>query len=125
MAETLQDTLDQREKAHEAKYKLDQEQRFKARSRRNRLLGLWAAERMGLGGAGGEAYAREVVVAEMEGPGEGRVAAKVAGDLAERGVVVSEQEIAGQMERLHALAIEQIAEEYPKPLGDDYSPVGG
>ncbi len=125
MAETLQDTLDDREKAHEAKYKLDQERQFKAHARRNKLLGLWAAERMGMGEAESEAYAKEVVILEMSNPGEGGVLRKVSEDFRERGVEVPDKEIAERMERLYARALEEIGDEYPEPLAGDHSPVGG
>ena len=64
----MEDAFEERQKSEEAKYKLDQEQRFKARSRRNKLLGLWAAERMGLAGPEAEAYAMEVGQAELQNP---------------------------------------------------------
>ena len=61
----MKDAFEEREKSEEAKYKLDQEQRFKVLSRRNKLLGSWAAERMGLSGSEAEAYAVEIIQAEL------------------------------------------------------------
>ncbi len=121
----MEDAFEEREKSEEAKYKLDQEQRFKARSRRNKLLGLWAAERMGLAGPEAEAYAMEVVQAELQKPGDGDVASKLAGDFRDRGVAIGEAEIAAEMERLHAVAVEQIAGEYPEALDKDHEAVIG
>lgn len=63
-------TFDDREKGFEAKYALDQDQEFKAVARRNRLLGLWAAEKMGLSPESAEEYAKAVVRADFEQPGE-------------------------------------------------------
>ena len=62
--------FNEREKAFEAKFKLDEELRFKANARRNRLLGVWAAEQMGLGESDADAYAKEVVKADFEKPGD-------------------------------------------------------
>jgi hypothetical protein len=121
----MKDAFEEREKSEEAKYKLDQEQRFKARSRRNKLLGLWAAERMGLAGPEAEAYALEVGQAEWQKPGGVNVAGKLAGDFRGRGVAIGEAEIAAEMERLHAVALEQIAGEYPEALDKDHETVIG
>ena len=63
-------TFDDREKAFEAKYALDQEQEFKAIARRNRMLGLWAAEKMGLSSESADQYAAAVVRADFEQPGD-------------------------------------------------------
>ena len=62
-------TFDEREKAFERKFEHDQELQFKANSRRNKLLGLWAAGLMGKTGDAAESYAREIVVADLEKPG--------------------------------------------------------
>ncbi|MAE44841.1 MAG: aldolase [Magnetovibrio sp.] len=121
----MEDAFEERQKSEEAKYKLDQEQRFKARSRRNKLLGLWAAKRMGLAGPEAEAYAMEVVQAELQKPGDGDVAGKLVGDFRGRGVAIGEAEIAAEMERLHAVALEQIAGEYPEALDKDHETVIG
>ena len=74
-----------REKGFEAKYLHDQETQFKITARRNKLLGLWAAEQMGLSGADAEAYAKEVVVADFEEAGDDDVLRKVLGDLVDKG----------------------------------------
>lgn len=119
------DIFDEREKSYEAKYKLDEERRFKAISRRNKLLGLWAAGRMGLDGAEAEAYAREVVVADLDAPGDDVVVGKVLGDMNQRGAAVTPEEIAAQLERLFAIALEQITNDYPAALDKDHEQVGG
>ena len=77
-------TFDDRENAFENKYAHDEELRFKAEARRNKLLGLWAAGLMGKTGDDAAAYAKEVVVADFEEAGDEDVFRKVAGDLGER-----------------------------------------
>ncbi|MBV9152304.1 MAG: DUF1476 domain-containing protein, partial [Alphaproteobacteria bacterium] len=72
-------TFDEREKDFEARYKHDQELQFKVKARRNKLLGLWAAGRMGLSGGAADTYAREVVEAEFSG-GDKHVVEKVCAD---------------------------------------------
>ncbi|HJN23974.1 MAG TPA: DUF1476 domain-containing protein [Rhodospirillales bacterium] len=121
----MKDAFEEREKSEEAKYKLDQEQRFKVLSRRNKLLGSWAAERMGLSGSEAEAYAVEIIQAELQKPGDGGVAGKLAGDFCGRGVAIGEAEIAAEMKRLHAVAFEQITGEYPEALDKDHETVIG
>lgn len=101
-------TFDEREKGFEQKYKHDQELQFKVNARRNRLLGLWAAERMGLAGAEADDYAKQVVQADFERPGDADVMAKVSADLAAKGVAVTEAELRRQMEQLLAVAKQQI-----------------
>ena len=101
-------TFDDREKGFEAKYALDQDQEFKAVARRNRLLGLWAAEKMGLSPESGEEYARAVVRADFEQPGDEDVFRKVAGDLKASGLSVSEGEIRSKIDELASIAREQI-----------------
>jgi len=82
-------TFDEREKGFEAKYKHDQEIQFKVTARRNRLLGLWAAEQLGLSGAEADAYAKSVVVADFEKPGDEDVVGKVMADLSAKGVQIT------------------------------------
>lgn len=79
-------TFDDREKAFENKYAHDEDMRFKAAARRDKLLGLWAAERMGLAGAEAEAYAASVVIADLEEAGDDDVFRKVSADLTAKGV---------------------------------------
>ena len=101
-------TFDDREKGYEAKYALDQEQEFKAVARRNKSLGLWAADKMGLSPESAEQYASAVVRADFEQPGEEDVFRKVAGDFKGSGLTVSEGEIRSKMDELMSIAREQI-----------------
>ena len=101
-------TFDDREKGFETKYALDQEQEFKAIARRNKLLGLWAAEKMGLNADGAEEYGRAIVRADFEQPGEEDVYRKIAGDFEGSGLTVSEGEIRRKMDELSSVAREQI-----------------
>jgi hypothetical protein len=100
-------TFDKREEAFEKKYALDQEQKFKAEARRNRLLGLWVAEKLGKSGEAAAAYAKEVIAAEFEEAGDADVVRKVTGDLSAKGISVSEQEIRARMNELMAVAVAQ------------------
>jgi hypothetical protein len=101
-------TFDKREEAFEKKYALDEEQRFKAEARRNKLLGLWVAEKLGKSGDAATAYAKEVIAAEFEGAGDADVVRKVTGDLSAKGISVSEQEIRARMSELMAIAVAQV-----------------
>lgn len=122
----MTDTLRERERGHEARYKLSEELRFKAEARRNRLLGLWAADRMGLATEDAASYAKALVALNLERPGTDHVVAKVADDLRGAGVVaVSEAEIIAALERCYADALASLADEYPRALGQDHLQVGG
>lgn len=103
--------FDKREKNEEAKYALDQQLLFKANARRNKLLGLWAAELMGKTGEEADAYAKEVIKSDFEEAGDEDVYRKVSGDLAAAGVDQSEHQIRRQMEELMAVAAEQVKNE--------------
>jgi hypothetical protein len=100
-------TFDKREETFERKFALDEEQKFKAEARRNKLLGLWAAEKQGISGEAATTYAREVVAADFEPGGDG-VFRKVSGDLAAKGVAVTEAQIRETMDELMAQAILQV-----------------
>lgn len=100
--------FNEREKAFEAKFKLDEELRFKATARRNRLLGVWAAEQMGLNESEAEAYAKEVVKADFEEPGDDDVLQKVLTDLQGKGVETSDRLVRKQMDELMGVAVEQV-----------------
>jgi hypothetical protein len=99
-------TFDKREEGFEKKFAHDEELQFKAMARRNKLLGLWAAEKLGKTGADADAYAKEVVLADFEEAGDGDVLRKVAGDLKAKGI--DEAAIRAQMGELLAVAIDQI-----------------
>jgi hypothetical protein len=101
-------TFADREKEFEARFKHDQELRFKATARRNRLLGLWAAQQMGLAAADAEAYAKEVVAAEFEPGGEKHVIEKVAGDLAAKGHETTTAQVRFQLDHFAEQAKQQL-----------------
>jgi hypothetical protein len=100
-------TFDKREEGFEKKFALDEEQKFKAEARRNRLLGLWAAEKLALSGDAATAYARDVVAADFEPGGNGAVR-KVTGDLGAKGVAPSEAELRTKISELTAQAVAQV-----------------
>ena len=101
-------TFDDREKGFESKFALDQAQDFKATARRNRLLGYWAAEKMGLTEAHREDYAKAVVKSDFEQPGDEDVFRKVMQDLDGSGLGVRESELRSKMDELLAIARGQI-----------------
>ena len=102
-------TFDDREHAFEAKFAHDAEMQFKAEARRNKLLGLWAAEKLGKTGEDAEAYAREVVKADFEEAGHEDVVRKVAGDL---GNLATPEEIRAKMADLLVVAKGQLIQEH-------------
>ena len=93
-------TFNDREKAFEKKFEHDQDLQFKVNARKNKLLGLWAAGLMGKSGADAEAYAKEVVVADFEKPGDSDVIEKLVKDLAAAGKPMEDHTIRKQAERL-------------------------
>ena len=101
-------TFDKREEGFEKKFAHDEELRFKANSRRNKLLGLWAAGQLGLSGPDAEAYAKEVVIADFEEAGDDDVFCKIRKDFDAKGVAQSDQDIRKTMTDLMAHAVEQI-----------------
>ena len=101
-------SFDKRGDAYENKFALDESQKFKAEARRNKLLGLWTAEQLGLTGDEAAAYAKEVVASDFEEAGDGDVLRKVQGDLAAKGVTVTEPTIRAKMDELMATAILQV-----------------
>ena len=100
--------FDDRQKAFENQYKHDQEIKFKVNARRNKLLGEWAGRQMCLAGADLEAYAKSVVMADFEKPGDDDVLQKVAADLKAKGLAVGDGVVRAEMEKLLATAKEQI-----------------
>jgi hypothetical protein len=101
-------TFDKREQGFEKKFAHDEELRFKANARRNKLLGLWAAEKLGLSGDAANAYAKEVVMADFEEAGDDDVLKKVQKDLAAKGIVSSDQDVRRAMTDLMEKAIGEI-----------------
>src|SRR5204863_7294421 len=86
-------TFDKREEGFEKQFAHDEELRFKATARRNKLLGLWAAEKLGISGAAADSYAKEVVIADLEEAGDGDVIRKLRKDFDAKGVAVTNQQI--------------------------------
>jgi len=99
-------TFDKREEGFEKQFAHDEELRFKAMARRNKMLGLWAAGILGKSGPDAEAYAKEVVLADFEEAGDNDVLRKVSKDLQPKGV--TEQQVRAQMTELLTQAVEQI-----------------
>jgi hypothetical protein len=101
-------TFDKREEGFEKKFAHDEELRFKATARRNKLLGLWAAEKLGLSGADADGYAKEVVASDFEESGEEDVFRKVRKDFDAKNVAQSDHQIRRTMIELMEQAITQI-----------------
>src|SRR3954464_11873299 len=101
-------SMKDREEGFERKFAFDEELRFKASARRNRMLGLWAAEKLGKSGADAEAYAKEVVVSDIEEAGDHDVFRKVRRDFDAAGIDQSDHQIRRTMDELMAAAIEQV-----------------
>ena len=104
----MSSSFEDRKRQEEARYQHDQEFLFKVRNRRNRLFGLYVAELLGLSGPDADAYAKEVVLADFERPGDEDVFEKVRADLAAKGVEVSDHTLRKRFEVLEATAREQI-----------------
>ena len=103
--------FDDRKKGQEAKFAFDAESKFKAEARRNKLLGIWAAELMSLTGDDAKSYAAEVVAADFEEAGDEDVFRKVSADLKAKGVSLDDAVIRQKMLQLAQTANEQIASE--------------
>ncbi|MBI2719299.1 MAG: DUF1476 domain-containing protein [Rhizobiales bacterium] len=101
-------TFDKREEGFERKFALDEEMRFKAVARRNKLLGLWAAEKLGLSGAAAEAYAKAVIEADLQAAGEEDIFAKIRGDFDAKKVTQSDHQIRRTMDELLQKAVAQM-----------------
>jgi len=102
------DDLEKREKAEEAKFAKDAEFRFKAEARRNKLLGLWAAELMGLSAEEADKYAIEVIKSDFEEAGDEDVFRKIRGDFDAKKIEQSDHQIRRTMEELMAKAVKQL-----------------
>ncbi|MBK8157487.1 MAG: DUF1476 domain-containing protein [Rhodospirillaceae bacterium] len=104
-------TFNERESAFENKFKHDKELEFKVTNRRNKLLGLWAAQLLGIDGAEAEAYAKSVVSADFEKPGDHDVLLKVLADFQAKKIDMSEHRLRKQMDELLGTAKQQIMTE--------------
>ena len=101
-------TFDKREEAFEQQFAHDEELRFKATARRNKLLGLWAAEKLGLTGAEADSYALSVVMSDFEEAGDHDVMRKIRKDFDAKGVAQSDHQISREMNELMAKAVADI-----------------
>ena len=101
-------SMKDREEGFERKFAFDEELRFKATARRNKLLGLWAAEKLGKSGEDAEAYAKTVVIADFEEAGDEDVFRKIREDLDSANASVSDEEIRKTMLELLAKAVEAV-----------------
>ena len=104
-------TFDKRKDAFEKRYAHDEEIKFRAEARRNKLLGLWAAELMGKTGEAADVYARSVIEADFAEAGDEDVFRKIRDDLAAAGVERSEHQIRRTMEEFMAKALDQVRSE--------------
>jgi hypothetical protein len=104
-------SFEDREKGYERKFAHDEELKFRATARRNKLLGLWAAEQLGMVGDEAQAYAREVIKADLEIPGGDDVFRKIRRDFDAKGVQKSDHQIRSKMVDLMGVAISQIEAE--------------
>ncbi len=103
--------LEDRQRGFEAAFQRDQERNFRISARRNRLFGLWAAERLGMAaGEVAETYAKTVVAADFEVPGDSDVIARVRTDLAAKGVPLSDVELRTELNRAAEEARRQLSE---------------
>ncbi|PPR18891.1 MAG: hypothetical protein CFH37_00204 [Alphaproteobacteria bacterium MarineAlpha9_Bin7] len=100
--------LGDRERDFEKRFQHDEELRFKANARRNKMLGLWAADKLGLSGAEAEAYAKEVVISDFEEPGDDDVLRKVSSDFEAKGIAIDAAKVRHEMERLMPIAKQEI-----------------
>ena len=100
--------FDKRREGFESKFAHDEDLRFRATARRDKLLGLWAAEKLGLSGSAAEEYAKEVVKAEFEEPGDHDVFRKIRRDFDAKSIAISDHQIRREMEELMAVAVEQV-----------------
>ena len=101
-------SFDKREESFEKKFAMDEELQFKAAARRNKLLGLWAAEKLGLSGDEAEAYAKSVVMTDLQEMGNEDVFRKIRADFDARSVAQSDHQIRRTMDELMAQALEQL-----------------
>jgi hypothetical protein len=104
-------TFDDRERQEETRFKHQQELAFKARNRGNKLFGLWIAEQLGLSGEAAEDYARDVVVADFDLPGDEDIFTKVRADLEAKSIEISDHILDKRLQEFRQIAAEQIKTE--------------
>ncbi len=101
--------FDKRREGFESKFAHDEDLRFRATARRDKLLGLWAAEKLGLSGPAADDYAKDVVKAEFEEPGDHDIFRKIRRDFDAKSIAISDHQIRREMDELMAVAMEQVA----------------
>ena len=101
-------TFDKREEGFEKQFAHDEDLKFKATARRNKLIGLWAAEKLGLASADAEAYAKALVMADLEPTGDHDVFGKIRRDFDAKGVSLSDHQIRRTIDELTARAVSEI-----------------
>lgn len=104
--------FEKKTKAHEKEQVLKDELAFKVLARRNKMLGLWAAEQMGLTGDAASAYAKDVVAADLDEPGDADLVRKVMKDFADKGIAMTEARLRQEMEALLPVARQQVEAQY-------------
>jgi hypothetical protein len=104
-------TFDDRERTEETRFKHDQELQFKARNRGNRIFGAWIAERLGLSGEAADNYAKDVVMADFEAPGDDDLFSKVQADLAAKSIDMSRHLLEKRLLECREIAKQQIRTE--------------
>jgi hypothetical protein len=119
------DIFHEKEKGHEAKFKLDQELRFKVRCRRNKLLGLWAAGHLGMRGEQALAYAMSLVRLDLDRPASADVVNTILSDFRRMNLRLAEKDVMAEFTRCQVDGEEQILAEYPMPLDSDHVQIGG
>ena len=103
------EVFNERKKGFEAKFKMDEEMEFKVSARRNKLLGLWLAEKLGLSESEHDAYATEVVLSDLEEPGIEDIIRKVMNDIENHGANLSESEVRLKLNEFFGIAAKEIA----------------
>jgi hypothetical protein len=101
-------TFDKREEAFEKQFAHDEELKFKATARRNKMIGLWAAEKLGLSGPEADSYALSIVMADFEEGSNHDVTGKIRKDFDAKGIAQSDHQISRAMEELMAKAVSDI-----------------
>ena len=104
----MSDSSGDRQNVFEAKFKMDQETEFKVNSRRNKLLGLWLAEKLGLPESQHDSYAQEVILADLEEPGVEDIIRKVRKDIEQHKANITDSDIRLKLDEFHKDAIDQI-----------------
>jgi hypothetical protein len=113
-------TIREREQAFEAQYKLDEEQNFKIRARRDRLFGAWIAEQLGLTGEVAEKYAIDAAKLDLEAPGDDNLIEKIKSDLDDAGKNISDEELLDALNVSLSSAQKSFRDEYPEALDTDH-----